>query len=147
MSERKIYLAYGSNLNLKQMAQRCPTAKVIGTTELKGHSMMFKGGFGNAQATIAPSKDKSVPALLWSITAEDEGRLDVYVGYPKVYSKITLKVKFGRKTVDTMVYVMNDGFDFNPPSVHYYETIRNGYKDNNLNVSKLEDAIGDPHPV
>lgn len=140
MSERKIYLAYGSNLNLKQMSQRCPTAKVIGTTELKDHTLMFKGSFGNARATIAPCKDKSVPVVLWNITAEDEKRLDIYEGYPKDYSKKTVKVKFRRKTVDALVYVMNDGFDFNPPSVYHYETIRNGYKNNNLNISRLEEA-------
>lgn len=140
MSERKIYLAYGSNLNLKQMSQQCPTAKVIGTTELKDYTLMFKGGFGNARATIAPCKDKSVPVLLWNITTEDERRLDIYEGYPKDYAKKTVKVKLGRKTVDAIVYLMNDGFDFNPPSVHYYETIRNGYLDNNLKVSRLEEA-------
>ena len=27
---KKLYIAYGSNLNLKQMKYRCPTAKLIG---------------------------------------------------------------------------------------------------------------------
>ena len=35
MNEKKInqdiYYAYGSNLNLRQMARRCPTAKLLGT--------------------------------------------------------------------------------------------------------------------
>ena len=26
----KFYIAYGSNLNLEQMANRCPTARVVG---------------------------------------------------------------------------------------------------------------------
>ena len=29
------YIAYGSNLNLRQMARRCPTAKVVGTALLR----------------------------------------------------------------------------------------------------------------
>ena len=31
---KKVYLAYGSNLNLEQMGERCPDAAVIGTTVL-----------------------------------------------------------------------------------------------------------------
>ena len=30
--KNKLYIAYGSNLNLPQMAGRCPTAKVVGAS-------------------------------------------------------------------------------------------------------------------
>ena len=30
-----LYVAYGSNMNLPQMALRCPTAEVVATSELK----------------------------------------------------------------------------------------------------------------
>lgn len=140
MSERKIYLAYGSNLNLRQMAHRCPTAKVLGTSELKDYTLMFKGRFGNAHATVEPCEGKSVPVLLWEITETDEKRLDIYEGFPTYYIKKNVKVKLGRKTVEAMVYVMNDGFEFNPPSVYYYDTIREGYKENNLQEKRLEEA-------
>ena len=33
---QRLYLAYGSNLNLAQMQYRCPGAKVAGTAELQG---------------------------------------------------------------------------------------------------------------
>ena len=32
--KNKIYIAYGSNLNLKQMKYRCPDSKVLGTAML-----------------------------------------------------------------------------------------------------------------
>ena len=32
-STHKLYIAYGSNLNLSQMKHRCPTARVIGTSD------------------------------------------------------------------------------------------------------------------
>ena len=38
-----IYLAYGSNMNQTQMAFRCPTAEVVGTGELKGYELLFRG--------------------------------------------------------------------------------------------------------
>ena len=40
----RLYIAYGSNLNLSQMAYRCPTAKVAGKGGLKGYELLFRGG-------------------------------------------------------------------------------------------------------
>ena len=51
-----IYLAYGSNLNLKQMACRCPTAQVLGSAKLTGYRLFFRGGNGGAVATIERQK-------------------------------------------------------------------------------------------
>ena len=89
MSERKIYLAYGSNLNLKQMAQRCPTAKVLGTSTLKDYQLMFRGAFGNAHATVEPCNGSEVPVLLWGITEEDEKKKKNDLLY-KLWMKSTL---------------------------------------------------------
>jgi len=41
--ETKIYAAYGSNMNLKQMKKRCPKAKVIGKGELHDYKLTFRG--------------------------------------------------------------------------------------------------------
>ena len=40
---KKYYLAYGSNLNLEHMAQRCPSAKPIGVTTLENYRLVYKG--------------------------------------------------------------------------------------------------------
>ena len=32
---KKYYIAYGSNLNVKQMKFRCPTARIVGTSVIK----------------------------------------------------------------------------------------------------------------
>jgi hypothetical protein len=54
MSKTRLYIAYGSNLNLPQMAFRCPTAEVVGAGEVKGYEMLFRGGRRGAVATIEP---------------------------------------------------------------------------------------------
>lgn len=54
MSNKKnerLYIAYGSNLNLEQMARRCPTAEVVGKTQLHNFRLMFRGK-GTAVATV-----------------------------------------------------------------------------------------------
>ena len=43
MNKKRYYLAYGSNLNRKQMEMRCPGAKVVGTALLEGYELLFKG--------------------------------------------------------------------------------------------------------
>ena len=43
MQKEKLYIAYGSNLNLGQMKYRCPTAKVAGTSEIKDYKLLFRG--------------------------------------------------------------------------------------------------------
>ena len=67
MEKRKKYIAYGSNLNLEQMARRCPTAKVIGAGEIRDHELLFRGYRESAVATVEPKKGASVPVLIWEI--------------------------------------------------------------------------------
>ena len=40
MEYRRLYIAYGSNINLEQMANRCPNSKVIGKEMLKGYELV-----------------------------------------------------------------------------------------------------------
>ena len=51
--EENLYFAYGSNLDLEQMAQRCPDAEIVGPVRLENYELRFRGsGF----ATVAPKK-------------------------------------------------------------------------------------------
>ena len=48
-----LYIAYGSNLNLPQMAFRCPTAKVVGASEIESCELLFRGNRRGVVATVA----------------------------------------------------------------------------------------------
>ena len=65
MEYRRLYIAYGSNINLEQMANRCPNSKVIGKEILKGYELEFRG-----VATIVPNDKSEVPILIWEIDGE-----------------------------------------------------------------------------
>ena len=129
-----IYLAYGSNLHVPQMQRRCPTAKVLGTATLTGYRLVFNG-----VATIVPDPDRSVPVLLWEIQPADEKALDAYEGFPHLYRKETVQVDLNGRSVDAMVYLMNDD-GVRPPGSFYYEVIREGYRMNGLDPASLEQA-------
>ena len=38
---KRYYVAYGSNLNIPQMRFRCPSARIIGTSEISDYRLLF----------------------------------------------------------------------------------------------------------
>ena len=140
--KERLYIAYGSNLNLPQMAFRCPTAEIAGKSELKGYELLFRGGRRGAVATVEPRDGGSVPVLLWKIRKTDEEALDRYEGYPHFYEKQMMEVELDGKPVSAMVYVMTPGHEFGIPSDYYADVIREGYETAGFDLQILEDAIG-----
>lgn len=140
--KERLYIAYGSNLNLPQMAFRCPTAEIAGKSELKGYELLFRGGRRGAVATVEPKDGGSVPVLLWKIREADEEALDRYEGYPHFYEKQMMEVELDGKPVSAMVYVMTPGHEFGIPSDYYADVIREGYETAGFDLQILEDAIG-----
>lgn len=62
----RFYIAYGSNLNIEQMARRCPTAEIVGTTFLRNWRLMFRGK-NTAVATVEKQEGSQVPVLIWRL--------------------------------------------------------------------------------
>lgn len=125
-----LYIAYGSNMNKGQMEFRCPKAKPIGACFLDGWRLVFRG-----VADIIQDKNAKVPVALWDLTKECEKALDRYEGVPRLYHKVYLKGK--DKTF--LTYCMNSD-TFALPSINYFESIQEGYKDffgENKSASKL----------
>ena len=125
---KKLYVAYGSNLDMEQMRFRCPDAEVFGTGVLKNYSLTFWGNArGNGVATVLPGADTDVPVALWEISAADEKNLDRYEGYPWLYRKENIKVAMSDGTECVgMIYLMNNGIG-TLPGDHYYNVIARGY--------------------
>jgi gamma-glutamylcyclotransferase (GGCT)/AIG2-like uncharacterized protein YtfP len=126
----KLYFAYGANLNLEGMRFRCPGAKPISTMMLDNWRLSFSG-----VATIQSKPGAQVAGAIWSITQECEDNLDVFEGFPYLYTKMHLT----QGDQKFMVYVMNDD-PLAPPSKSYYETIAQGYRDWGLPLDSLQRA-------
>lgn len=137
----RLYVAYGSNLNLSQMALRCPDSQIYGTGVLKNWELLFRGSPTNSHATIKRHSGKSVPVLVWSISEADEQQLDRYEGFPVYYYKKDVMVNIDGKKKKAMVYIMNERRLPGIPSVRYVQTIRQGYIDNGLDLEFLEEAL------
>lgn len=147
----KLYLAYGSNLSIEQMAFRCPGARVVGTAAIEGYRLMYKGSKTGAYATIEPAKGYRVPVLVWEITERDEDRLDIYEGYSKrgysFYNKKDLQVDItsldgnhlGEHTA--MVYIMDENREHGIPQRGYELILHEGYERFKFNKLILQEAM------
>jgi len=135
-----LYIAYGSNLNVEQMGHRCPYAVPLGTANLAGYRLMFRGG-SNAVATVEPMAEASVPVLLWEITPRCEEALDRYEGWPRLYRKETVTVDFGGKPTEAMVYIMNEVYPYGLPGKHYLNVIKEGYASAGFDTAVLDVAM------
>ncbi len=137
----KYYLAYGSNLNVGQMAHRCPTAKPVGTAVIRDYELLFKGSKTGAYLTIEKKKGSTVPAAVWEVTDDDEKRLDVYEGCPAFYYKTEMEVTVNRKKIKAFVYIMHEDRPLGVPSRQYVHTCADGYMDFGFGLKHLEVAL------
>lgn len=143
MAEEKLYFAYGSNINLDQMAQRCPDAQVVGPVTLENYELLFRGNLrGAGVATIAPKEGSVVYGLLWKITPECERSLDHYEDYPHLYGKEPVMVRDREGHEYTvMAYVMTELYkEPSIPSHYYYNGILDGYRQIGLPTQPLKQA-------
>lgn len=135
MEYRRLYIAYGSNINLEQMANRCPNSKIVSKEMLKGYELEFRG-----VATIVPNDKSEVPVLIWEIDGRDEHSLDKYEGFPNYYRKELFEIEVDGEKKECMAYLMNKG-QISPPTSYYYNVINQGYEANGMDTSYLRAAL------
>ena len=131
--KKRYYIAYGSNLNIRQMRMRCPQAGVIGTAVIKDYELLFKGSLTGAYLTIEPKKGSSVPVAVWEVTETDEAALDRYEGFPTFYYKKEMELDIRDIHTGKMrrekcfVYIMHEERKIGIPSLSYVRTCLEGY--------------------
>lgn len=144
---KKYYIAYGSNLNVNQMKKRCPSARIIGISNIQNYELLFKGSKTGYYLTIEPKVGESVPVAVWETTVEDEKALDCYEGFPVFYDKteMTLPVKeiqTGKvKNRKGYVYIMNQNRPCGIPDPYYVNTCMEGYLYFGFDTKILKKAI------
>ena len=149
MGKKRYYLAYGSNLNMEQMHYRCPGAVPLGAAELEGYRLLFKRSKTGAYLTVERSDGHRVPVGVWSVTAEDEERLNHYEGFPTFYYKENLDISYRgllskkSRRVNAFVYIMHEDRPFGIPSRLYMNTCLQGYTDFGFDEEVLAAALKD----
>ena len=129
----RYYIAYGSNLNVRQMRARCPRATILGTAMLDGWELLFKGSKTGSYLTIEEKSGGKVPVVIWEVAPSDERSLDCYEGFPNFYYKKDIKVTYkgirtGRQRMLTaFVYIMHEDRPIGIPTDFYVRTCLEGY--------------------
>ena len=145
MNTKKYYIAYGSNLNIRQMRFRCPGAKPIGISAIPDYELLFKGSKTGAYLTIEPKDGGLVSVAVWEVTAYDEKHLGIYEGYPNFYYKkevcLPVKLASGKtKKLTAFVYIMHEERSLGIPSLAYIRTCEEGYRNFGFDVKYLDRA-------
>ena len=130
-----LYFAYGSNLNHFQMKRRCKDSIFLKKINLKNFRLTFRSKY--RAADIELKKNSIVPGALFEISKSDEKKLDVYEDFPTLYKKYYFYY-YGKKV---MTYTMVKKTSFRYPTERYFNVIKRGYKDCNLDFKYLKRAL------
>ena len=143
---KRLYFAYGANLNVESMAYRCPKARLVGRAVAWGKKRVFRG----VADVVRGSPKDCVYGAVWEITPECEASLDRFEGFPRLYTKKKIRVwshEQGREVL-AMIYVMTSPKrPHYPPCESYYNTIKTGIFDvgwSKKQVVRLDMEAGKP---
>jgi len=103
-----IYFAYGSNMDKEQMADRCPSSRVIGAARLAHYTLAFtrwSRAWNSATADILPDREKDVYGVLYDLTLDDLKRMDKIADYPHSYIRQDVFVEVGTEQIPALTYV------------------------------------------
>jgi gamma-glutamylcyclotransferase len=145
-ADKLFYFAYGSNMNKKQITERCTAPKAIGIAcladsklEFFGHSAEWDGG----QESVIPSKGENVWGVIYELSQTDKDRLDslqdirmdgtgAYFHYP---ARLIDQAGVGRAV---LFYRRNFCDVPQKPSREYLEFIIQGAVENGLPAEYIE---------
>ena len=130
-----LYFAYGSNLHHFQMKRRCKDSVFLKKIILKDFRLTFRSKY--RAADIEHKKNSTVPGALFKISKNDEKKLDVYEDFPILYKKYYFYY-YGKKV---MTYTMVKKTPFRYPTERYFNVVKKGYKDCNLDIKYLKRAL------
>ena len=116
----KLYFAYGSNMDHKQMKARCPSAKFIGCESLKNFEYYIDR---RGVASLKPKYGATASGVIWDIQdTSDWEVLDHYEGVKSgIYQRHAINAKFYGHLETFQIYISNTLKEGNP---------RPGYQEN-----------------
>jgi gamma-glutamylcyclotransferase (GGCT)/AIG2-like uncharacterized protein YtfP len=124
------YFAYGTNLNQKQMKERCPDSKPLFTAVLPNYKLIFAGWsrqWRGGVASIKSFRGDRVRGAIYEVTEACLQRLDRYEsGYNRL--KVTV-VGEDDEPIEAITYVKTGQLEDAMPSKEYLAIIQQGLRD------------------
>ena len=145
------YFAYGSNLSVRQMAARCPAARVVGAAVLRGYRLCFPRRGSNwpgGVAGIVEDAQGVVEGAVYRMTEACVATLDACEGvdegrYDRAAVRVEMRGEYDESrevsaTLDAFSYVarVEPGGPFTP-SPQYVRTMIEGAREHRLSDAYL----------
>jgi gamma-glutamylcyclotransferase len=127
------YFAYGSNLNKKQMRERCPDSKSLFRATLPNYKLIFTGWsrqWRGGVASIKPFRGEKVMGAIYEVSDTDLRKLDKHEGYPIEYKRLPVRVfNEDGDAVEATTYIKARPAEETRPSPEYLAVLQQGYRD------------------
>lgn len=150
-----LYFAYGSNMSLAQMAERCPASPRVGIGRLDGYRLVFprfstKRNCG--AASVEPCGAAHVWGVLYRMDPADLSALDRHEGcdprrapHLNNYNRRQVQVlKNGTSAVECLTYIATPQPGLFSPSAHYHSLIHSGALENGIPADYVETLLRIP---
>lgn len=144
MSKVFHYFAYGSNMYMQRLGDRCPGAEMLFVAELKGYEFQMTqrrlNGYGAADIVAKPGE--RVLGIVYMIPVEQKDTLRKAEGCPGAYVEEDIKVMnlITSQTVDVITYTVRK--KKSPPvetTLGYREFVLRGAREWNLPEDYIEE--------
>ncbi len=125
------YFAYGTNLNRKQMLERCPGGKPKLTATLHNYRLVFVGWsrqWRGGVVSIRRSSGERVSGAIYEVSEECLKRLDRYEGSDYQRLNVIVNNEDG-EPIEAITYTNTRQAEETKPSMEYLSIIQQGYKD------------------
>jgi gamma-glutamylcyclotransferase len=124
------YFAYASNLNKKQMQERCRDSRPRFTATLPNYKLVFTGWsreWRGGKATIRSSRGDKVRGAIYEVNDACLRKLDRFeAGYARLNVTVFDEEN---QPVAAVTYIRAGQLEESAPSKEYGEIIRQGYRD------------------
>ena len=125
------YFAYSSNLNRKQMQERCPGSEPKSIATLHNYKLIFVGWsrqWRGGMASIRRSSGDRVPGAIYEVAEECLKRLDRYEGSDYQRLNVLVNDEDG-EPVEAITHMNTRQAEETKPSMEYLSIIRHGYRE------------------
>lgn len=133
------YFAYGSNMQFKQMQERCSSAAFLGIARFPGYKLAFtrySNRWEGGVADMIKSKGTEVYGVIYTLSEKDLDSLDQCEGYNgnraaslNSYNRREIEIVTTDRiesSVKAWTYFATKQADFLPPSARYLQQIIEG---------------------
>ncbi|NIM69487.1 MAG: gamma-glutamylcyclotransferase [Xanthomonadales bacterium] len=120
------YLAYGSNLHPRRLAERAASARLVATMELPGYRLVFakRGQDGSAKCTLAQAAGHHAHVAVYRMAARELPGLDAAEGLGAGYEHGEIAVRLQGVTIRSLTYLaMASHYDERLRPFHWYKAL------------------------